>query len=171
MWQVIEDALAHRRPRRTATWLADQLGVSIAVVSNWKSRGRIPADRYRAIANALGLTLDQLEGLEPPPWAAGDEGEWPFSSELRNKVLALSEEERRALEHVVTGILELRQKSLSSVLHSRKLIHGKPTPDVYPARQEEVSGLPAGIDIPEPHEDDSSTENSRRSHPKGRRGA
>ena len=66
-WEVIELALAHKRPARNLQWLADEIGVSIQVVSNWKAR-RVPAKRYREIAAALGISLDQLEGIEPLPW-------------------------------------------------------------------------------------------------------
>jgi DNA-binding transcriptional regulator YdaS (Cro superfamily) len=66
-WEVIEEALLHKRPVRNLQWLADQLGVSAQVVSNWKARG-VPAKRYRDVASAIGVTLDQLEGLEPLPW-------------------------------------------------------------------------------------------------------
>lgn len=68
-WEVIEEALAHRRPRRGPKWLADELHEKIQVVSNWKARG-VPARRYRDIATVLGLTIDQIEGIEPLPWQA-----------------------------------------------------------------------------------------------------
>ena len=66
-WQIIEEALIHMRPRRTMLWLSEQLGVSIQVVSNWKARG-VPASRRREIATALGMSVDQLDGLTPLPW-------------------------------------------------------------------------------------------------------
>jgi hypothetical protein len=66
-WQIIEEALIHMRPRRTMLWLSEQLGVSIQVVSNWKARGG-PASRRREIATALGMSVDQLDGLTPLPW-------------------------------------------------------------------------------------------------------
>lgn len=66
-WQIIEDALLHMKPRRNMLWLSEQLHVSIQVVSNWKSRG-VPASRRRDIATALGLSIDQIDGLAPLPW-------------------------------------------------------------------------------------------------------
>jgi DNA-binding transcriptional regulator YdaS (Cro superfamily) len=66
-WQIIESALENMKPRRTPVWLAEQLGVSIQVVSNWKNRA-VPASRRRDIATALGLTMDQLDGLAALPW-------------------------------------------------------------------------------------------------------
>jgi hypothetical protein len=74
-WHVIEEALHQMRPRRSPLWLAEQLGVKIQVVSNWKARG-VPVARLREIATALGITLDQLEGLEPAPWESKSEHEW-----------------------------------------------------------------------------------------------
>lgn len=66
-WEVIEEALLHKRPVRNLQWLADQLGTTIQVVVNWRTRG-VPPRRYRDIAAALGLTIDQLEGVKPLPW-------------------------------------------------------------------------------------------------------
>lgn len=74
-WEVIEAALARKTPPRKVQWLATKLDVSAQVVSNWKTRG-VPPARFRAIADALGLTVDQVEGIAPLPWAA-DDG-WPF---------------------------------------------------------------------------------------------
>lgn len=81
-WQVIEQALARRRPPRGPKWLADELEESIQTVSNWKARG-VPARRMRAIGRVLGLSLDQLEGLAPLPWDVPAEG-----SNLRPEVYA-----------------------------------------------------------------------------------
>lgn len=86
-WQVIEEALLHRRPARTPQWLADQLGLSIQVVSNWKSR-RVPPGRYRQIAELLGLSIDQLEGIAPLPWQNLDA--WPFPDIDRERFRALT---------------------------------------------------------------------------------
>jgi hypothetical protein len=66
-WQIIEDALLHMKPRRNMLWLSEQLGVKIQVVSNWKARG-VPPSRRRDIANAIGLSMDQIDGLAPLPW-------------------------------------------------------------------------------------------------------
>jgi hypothetical protein len=68
-WEVIEGTLEHTRPRRNLQWLADRMNVSIQVVVNWRKRG-VPARRFRDIASALGITVDQLEGLERLPWEA-----------------------------------------------------------------------------------------------------
>ena len=59
-WEVIQEALLHRRPIRNLQWLAEQLGVSIQAVVNWRARG-VPANRYRDIAAALGITEGAVE--------------------------------------------------------------------------------------------------------------
>lgn len=97
-WEVIEEALVHRKPKRNVQWLADQLRVTIQVVSNWKARG-VPARRYREIADVLGLTVDQLEGVEPLPWSG--RFEWPFSARLYERVEQADTEFLRNLEDVI----------------------------------------------------------------------
>jgi hypothetical protein len=67
-WDVIEEAMLRRRPARTMKWLAEELGERIQTVSNWKARG-VPVRRLREIGQVLGLTVDQLEGVAPLPWA------------------------------------------------------------------------------------------------------
>lgn len=60
-WQRINDELD--RKRKNWQWLADELGVSIQLVHNWKIR-RVPPKYFRAIATAIGKTVDWIEGLE-----------------------------------------------------------------------------------------------------------
>lgn len=107
-WDIIEEALAHKRPPRNLTWLAEQLRVSVQVIQNWKSR-RVPPSRFREVASALGLSIDQLEGLEPLPWTK----EWPFSSDLHLRVGRLVSEDLAALE-----------RAMWTHLDSDPLIHG-----------------------------------------------
>lgn len=73
-WEVIEEALA--RKKKKPQWLADRLGVSAQVMTNWKLRGKVPPARFRSIADALGLTVDQLEHAAPLPWEVNTG--WPF---------------------------------------------------------------------------------------------
>lgn len=75
-WEVIEQALALRKPPRSQAWLAEQLGVKPQAVTNWRMRGAVPTAQYRPIANLLGLTVNQVEGIDPPPWEK--ETGWPF---------------------------------------------------------------------------------------------
>lgn len=74
-WEVIEEALARKKPPQKPQWLADRLGLSAQVMTNWKKRG-VPPGRFRSIAEALGLTVDQLEHAAPLPWEQN--AAWPF---------------------------------------------------------------------------------------------
>lgn len=105
-WEVIEEVLAHKRPRRSPLWLAEQLGLSIQVVSNWKQRGSVPPARYRAIANALGITVDQLEGIEPLPWLNADEFAWPFQRVTLETIKSLDPKHLAHLEEVMEDELD-----------------------------------------------------------------
>lgn len=49
------------------TKLADALGLSVQVVSNWKSRGVVPIDRCVAIERATGGVVTRRE-LRPDDW-------------------------------------------------------------------------------------------------------
>lgn len=44
-------------------WLAEKVGVSIAAVSKWMTDGRVARDNVPRVAEALGLTTDQLLGV------------------------------------------------------------------------------------------------------------
>jgi hypothetical protein len=97
-WKVVEDALTQRR--RSPQWLADTLDCKIQVVSNWKARDRIPPERYRAVATALDLSVNQLEGYEPMPWA--QKAEWPFEDRaLFDRVKRLSPPQLLELQGVL----------------------------------------------------------------------
>ena len=47
----------------TKIWLADTLGESNQNINNWKNRG-VPANKVKAVADALGVTREYLEGSE-----------------------------------------------------------------------------------------------------------
>jgi hypothetical protein len=145
-WQVIEEALARKRPPRGPMWLAEALGETIQVVSNWKKRG-VPARRYREIANVLGLTLDQVEGLEPLPWDRQDGSEWPFSEELRARVLKLSDTALNELEAQMRKHLGMAQKISSAQPNSRQMDMRPRTTNVHHSPQEDDAELPQDIDL------------------------
>lgn len=169
-WQVIEEALARKRPPRGPQWLADQLDETVQVVSNWKARG-VPPRRFREIANVLGLTVDQIEGVDPLPWEGlGEGGDWPFSEDLRQKVLRLSDEERVGVERVIHAAIELRQKSLSAARTRRQLDTDNRQTVEHDPRKEEGAGLPQDIDLLAPSGDGRSKEAHRPKQQKGRRG-
>lgn len=51
---------------KNQAWLAERAGVSIAAVSKWATFGKISREKVPAVAEALGLTADQLLGTESP---------------------------------------------------------------------------------------------------------
>lgn len=97
-WEVVQEALAHQRPKRDQAWLAEKLGVEAQAVTNWKTRG-VPTKRYRDIAKLFGLTVDQVEGLEPLPWAK--QFEWPFSAQLYERIEGMRSEDLCILEQSI----------------------------------------------------------------------
>lgn len=172
-WQVIEEALARRRPPRGQKWLADELGESIQTISNWKTRG-VPARRFREIANALGLTLDQIEGIEPLPWdvAAGDS--LPLSDDLRQKLLTLSDEALYRLETVMRAHLGMAQKAVAPSVRILRTGRAEEAADGRhgeDARQEEGSGLPTSIALPEPKKQHGRRQEDHRPSRKGGEGS
>ncbi|MGZ4872754.1 MAG: helix-turn-helix domain-containing protein [Candidatus Angelobacter sp.] len=53
---------------KNQAWLAEKAGVSVVAVSKWTTTGKISRDNVPAVAEALGLTTDQLlraEGAAP----------------------------------------------------------------------------------------------------------
>lgn len=169
-WQVIEEALARKRPPRGPKWLADELQESIQTVSNWKARG-VPVKRYREIANALGLTVDQIEGIEPLPWERFADGSgWPFSEELHRKVVILSDEEIYRLETVMRAHLGMAQKPAPLLGARRQMDTDNQATVEHHSRKEDGAGLPQDIDLLAPSSDGRSEEVSRPKRRTGRRG-
>lgn len=171
-WQVIEEALAHKKPPRSPQWLADQLHVKIQVVSNWKSRG-VPTARYREIASALDLSVDQIEGLEPLPWEKA--GEWPFEDRgLFDRVKALRQDQRLELQGVLRRmVLEFEQEAarvftggVEAEQHTTRtpVLHEPPVS--YPVPQQErgtgAKRYPALEEAALPNEEHGSTSHRRR---------
>jgi hypothetical protein len=110
-WEVIEEALVHKKPRRNLQWLADQLATTIQVVHNWKARG-VPARRYRDIASVLGINVDQLEGLAPLPWVQGEKHDLsPEVAKVAWEINALPERQRRWVLSTVKDAIELARET------------------------------------------------------------
>jgi hypothetical protein len=108
-WEVIEEALARRKPPQKPQWLADRLGASAQVMTNWKKRG-VPAARYRAIAEVLGLTVDQVEGVAPLPWR--NESGWPFPDIEQARFQKLTELQKGEIQARVRDMIsEFEQAS------------------------------------------------------------
>lgn len=103
-WEVIEGALARKKPKRDQAWLAKKLDISEQAISNWKERG-VPRSRYEDLADALGLTLEQIAGRAAAPWEVG-ESEWPFASIDAARWSALTERQRGEIEGKVRELIE-----------------------------------------------------------------
>lgn len=118
-WDVVDNALAHRR--KQMKWLAEELRVSIAVVSNWKSRNKVPAERVREVATALGLTVDQLEGYAPPPWERP--AEWPFEDRaLYDRIKGLRPEQRLEIQGAMRKMVGDFESGADSAEESRRFL-------------------------------------------------
>lgn len=103
-WTVIEKTCIHRRIQNWQSWLAEELGMSVARVNNWKRRG-VPPAKYRDIAEALSISLEQLEGIDPLPWDDAEPTQLPFTDELRRKLVLLSDVKLSRLENVMRSHL------------------------------------------------------------------
>jgi hypothetical protein len=104
-WEVIEQALARRKPPQSQEWLAKNLGVGPQAVTNWKLRGRVPPAQYRAIATLLNLTVNQVEGIDPPPWDKEESG-WPFANISHHRFTQLEEWQRLEIQGKVREMIE-----------------------------------------------------------------
>lgn len=62
-------------------WLAEKVGVSIAAVSKWTTDGKVARDNVPRVAEALGLTTDQLLGTGAPVDAETTWPEWVNADE------------------------------------------------------------------------------------------
>lgn len=102
MWEILLIALAHQKPPRNREWLAKQLDISPAAVAAWKLKG-VPPRQHRPLATILGLTMDQLAGLEPLPWE--DRTEWPFERISRDQYFGLTPRERDLVEDRLVELL------------------------------------------------------------------
>lgn len=108
-WEVIEEALAHKRPPQKAQWLADRLGITAQVITNWKLRGKVPPARYRQIAEALGLTVDQLEHKAPLPWEKNTG--WPFPQIEQSRFDRLEDWQRIEIQGKVREMIDKFESS------------------------------------------------------------
>jgi hypothetical protein len=127
-WEVIQLALAHKTPPRNMQWLADQLSMSIQAVSNWKGRG-VPARHYREIASALGITVDQLEGLERLPWESTEESAG-LSPEVAELAAALDNLPRKQRDWVLMTLREAVKLARETVTESSVNQNGSPREEV-----------------------------------------
>lgn len=109
-WDILILALAHMKPPRDRTWLQEQLDVTPATLSNWKTAGKVPPGRYMQICDLVGLTAEQFTGRAPLPW---DEEGWPFKSVNQREFRNLEPEQRQAIEDKVREMVEAQRPKKS----------------------------------------------------------
>jgi hypothetical protein len=115
-WEVIEEALARRRPPRNQEWLAEQLSklsgrtVTPQGVSNWKTRG-VPPARHGELADLFGLTTDQIAGRAPLPWETNTG--WPFPGIEEARFLRLDDTQKGEIQGEVRRMIERFERSAS----------------------------------------------------------
>lgn len=119
-WDRLERLLSTRHPRRGWAWLAEQLGVSVQRVQNWKTRG-VPAAAVPDIAIKLSVSTDYLFGLSDAVASpdAVREGPasygWPFKGVTLEQFLHLTEADRANIEGYLTATVH------SALRHTRHL--------------------------------------------------
>lgn len=152
-WSVIEKTCIHRRIQNWQSWLAGEIGVTLAAVNNWKRRG-VPAVKYRDISEALGISLEQLEGIDPLPWDDGEPDQLPFSDELIRKVLLLSHVKLLRLENVMRSHLGMKLQTLPDQATSSQLINLESRTDAYAGEKGDAPDpLKEAADLSVPHVD------------------
>lgn len=83
--------------------LADELEVRHQVVNNWRKRG-IPPSMYERVAAALGWTVNQLLGVEPPT----DRDGWPFPNVPEHRYRRLEQPQQLVIQAaMLEALLEL----------------------------------------------------------------
>lgn len=123
-------------------------------------------ESLKKIADYAGTTVDQLLLFE-----GADESYWPFSTELQQKVLRLSDEELRRLENVMRGHLDMESVKVSLAVNNSQPSSGTKSDSAYAGLTEEGAGLPDNISVPAPSTHGGSQKVRRPARQKGRGGA
>lgn len=97
------------------------------------------------IAEFFDTTVDQLLQFD-----GVDDTYWPFSTDLQQKVLLLSDEELRKAENVLRAHLGLEQISASDFTNTSQLPYGTSAIATYPRAMEEGAELLDQADVPAP---------------------
>jgi hypothetical protein len=117
------------------------------------------------IAEFFETTVDQLLQFD-----GVDSAYWPFSEELQQKVLLLSDEGLYQLETVMRAHLGMAQKPVTPITSYRQMDTDKRPTVEHHARTEEGAPLPQDIDLLAPKHDGRSKKIQRPPQHKGRRG-
>ena len=90
---------------RNQPWLARQLGVSKAAVTNWKARGGIPLEHASALSEIFDIPIAELMGVGEADKTSKRGPNRPLSDAAREAILcvvrldAFDEESRDLLKH------------------------------------------------------------------------
>lgn len=123
----IIDAIRQKHPKQTGrelSWLSASLEVKVQVVQNWTTRG-LPPERYAAVADVLGWSIDAVAGRTPPPPPT----EWPFQLVDRERFDRLSDVQKGLLEGAMLDALD----RLEALEASPRLLEG-------PSRKRQAGG-------------------------------
>lgn len=110
-WEVIEQALARRKPKpQSQEWLANELSrrtgtkITPQAISHWKGKRGVPKGRFFDLADLLGLTPDQVAGRAPVPWEK--ETGWPFPGIDEGRYTPLLDSQKEQIQEAVIRMIE-----------------------------------------------------------------
>jgi transcriptional regulator with XRE-family HTH domain len=143
----VQLANARDEAKFTLQGAAEELGrrghaIKRGTISAWeKGRNVVDALWLRRLARLYNTTADALVG------STTHLSVWPFSTELQQKVLRLSDEELLRAENVLRAHLGLTSNSSSAATNSTKSAYDQRLQRPYPAAMEEGVGLPPHMDL------------------------
>lgn len=133
-------------------------------IGAWETGRNLPDALWlQRLARVYATTVDAMTGDE--------NGAWPFSEELQETVLLLSDEELYRAETVLRAHLGLPQNRVSRGSRKQQFDTVKSTPDVHHPALEDGAGWPEEHQVPAPKEHDRRTQDRGRTQPKSRRSA
>lgn len=165
------DSPRHVRRRENLRRLLEENGGAAQVareVGTPKSHFSAILASRRGLGDDLAKKLEDAYGKTPGWFDKEARSDWPFSPELHEKVLLLSEDARRRLEPVVLAAIDMQQQSSSPITNTRQLSSAQRAAPMHDGTLEESTGLPPHLEGPGPKEH-GSRQKDRRSAPAKRR--
>lgn len=141
-----------RRRKKLETLLKEIGGAAQAETDTGTPRTHFVAltKGRRGLGDDLAAKLESAYD-KPAGWFDSDEADyWPFSIDLQQKVLLLSDEELRKAENVLRAHLGLEQISASDFTNTSQLPYGSSAIAAYPRVMEEGAELLDQADVPAP---------------------
>lgn len=141
--------------------VATELELVKQTISAWENGRNLPdALSLRRLSRLYRCSTDALVGVDHQP-------KWPFSMELQEKVLGLSDEELLRAENVLRGFVDLPRINASDFANIKKLSSGQQGQQPY------AGSMEAGAALLKDAEDFSAPEKNERQRvqkPAGRKG-